>query len=57
MALHVPQQPVRLTVASLFNGHDAAINIMRRVLQAQGVEVVPLGLDRSVEEVVTAAVQ
>src|SRR5687768_12144265 len=58
MALHVPAHHVRfVTAASLFDGHDAAINIMRRVLQAQGVEVVHLGHDRSVEEVVTAALQ
>jgi methylmalonyl-CoA mutase len=56
--LHVPTHPVRfVTAASLFDGHDAAINIMRRVLQAQGVEVVHLGHDRSVESVVAAAVQ
>ncbi|MCW2599836.1 MAG: methylmalonyl-CoA mutase, large subunit [Frankiales bacterium] len=58
MALHVPVNPVRfVTSASLFDGHDAAINIMRRVLQSQGVEVVHLGHDRSVEAVVTAALQ
>ena len=57
-ALHRPAHPVRfVTAASLFDGHDAAINIMRRLLQAQGVEVIHLGHDRSVEEVVTAAVQ
>ncbi len=57
-ALHVPRNPVRfVTAASLFDGHDAAINIMRRVLQAQGAEVVHLGHDRSVEEIVTAAIQ
>ncbi len=56
--LHVPQNPVRfVTAASIFDGHDAAINIMRRLLQSQGVEVVYLGHDRSVEEVVTAALQ
>jgi methylmalonyl-CoA mutase len=56
--LHVPTHPVRfVTAASLFDGHDAAINIMRRVLQSQGAEVVHLGHDRSVEEVVAAAVQ
>ena len=56
--LHVPVNPVRfVTAASLFDGHDAAINIMRRVLQSQGVEVVHLGHDRSVEAVVTAALQ
>ena len=56
--LHVPVHPVRfVTAAALFDGHDAAINIMRRILQAQGVEVVHLGHDRSVHEVVTAAVE
>ena len=56
--LHVPVHPVRfVTAGSLFDGHDAAINIMRRILQSQGAEVVHLGHDRSVEEVVTAAVQ
>jgi methylmalonyl-CoA mutase len=56
--LHVPAHPVRfVTSASLFDGHDAAINIMRRVLQSQGVEVIHLGHDRSVETVVQAAVQ
>jgi len=56
--LHRPAHPVRfVTAASLFDGHDAAINIMRRILQAQGAEVIHLGHDRSVEEVVTAAVQ
>jgi methylmalonyl-CoA mutase len=50
--------PVRVvTAASLFDGHDAAINIMRRLLQAQGAEVIHLGHDRSVDEVVDAAVQ
>jgi methylmalonyl-CoA mutase len=46
-----------VTAASLFDGHDAAINIMRRILQAQGAEVIHLGHDRSVEEVAVAAVQ
>ncbi|HEX8805083.1 MAG TPA: cobalamin-dependent protein, partial [Acidimicrobiales bacterium] len=46
-----------MTAASLFDGHDASINIMRRILQAQGAEVVHLGHNRSVDEVVTAAVQ
>ncbi len=55
--LHRPRHPVRfVTAASLFDGHDAAINIMRRLLQAQGAEVVHLGHNRSVEEVVEAAV-
>jgi len=56
--LHVPTHPVRfVTAASLFDGHDAAINIMRRILQRQGAEVVHLGHNRSVDEVVDAAVQ
>jgi methylmalonyl-CoA mutase len=46
-----------VTAASLFDGHDAAINIIRRMLQAQGAEVVHLGHDRSVDEVVAAAVE
>ena len=55
-----PQRPHRVrmvTAASLFDGHDAAINIMRRILQAQGAEVIHLGHDRSVDEIVTAAIQ
>src|SRR5690349_3633214 len=56
--LHRPAHPVRfVTAASLFDGHDAAINIMRRILQRQGAEVVHLGHNRSVNEVVTAAIQ
>jgi isobutyryl-CoA mutase len=56
--LHRPVHPVRLvTAASLFDGHDAAINVMRRILQSQGAEVVHLGHNRSVDEVVRAAVQ
>ena len=56
--LHRPVHPVRfVTAASLFDGHDAAINIMRRLLQTQGAEVVHLGHNRSVDEVVTAAIQ
>jgi len=46
-----------VTAASLFDGHDASINIMRRILQASGVEVVHLGHNRSVDEVVNAAIQ
>src|SRR4051794_35604031 len=58
MALYVPSRPVRfVTAASLFDGHDAAITIMRRILQAQGCEVIHLGHDRSVADVVDAAVQ
>ncbi|HET6950654.1 MAG TPA: fused isobutyryl-CoA mutase/GTPase IcmF [Acidimicrobiales bacterium] len=57
-ALHVPANPVRVvTAAALFDGHDAAINVMRRILQAQGAEVVHLGHNRSVDEVVKAAVE
>jgi methylmalonyl-CoA mutase len=54
----VPANPVRfVTAASLFDGHDASINIMRRILQAQGAEVIHLGHDRGVVEVVDAAIQ
>ena len=56
-----PYQPVNkiriVTAASLFDGHDAAINIMRRIIQATGCEVIHLGHDRSVEEVVNCAIQ
>ncbi|MGA2830767.1 MAG: methylmalonyl-CoA mutase family protein, partial [Streptosporangiaceae bacterium] len=56
--LHVPVHPVRfVTAAALFDGHDAAINIMRRILQAQGAEVVHLGHDRSVRAVVDAVLE
>jgi methylmalonyl-CoA mutase len=56
--LHVPTRPVRLvTASSLFDGHDASINIMRRILQSQGCEVIHLGHNRSVIEVVDAAVE
>ncbi|WP_029431996.1 fused isobutyryl-CoA mutase/GTPase IcmF [Blastococcus sp. URHD0036] len=57
-ALHVPVHPVRfVTAASLFDGHDAAINVMRRLLQSQGAEVVHLGHDRGVDAVVRAALE
>src|SRR5213594_3927561 len=46
-----------VTAASLFDGHDAAINIMRRILQASGAEVIHLGHNRSVQEVVDAALE
>src|SRR5882724_10596048 len=46
-----------VTAASLFDGHDASINIMRRILQASGVEVIHLGHNRSVDEIVNAAIQ
>ena len=56
--LYVPENPVRfVTSTALFDGHDAAINIMRRILQAQGAEVVHLGHDRSVREVVDAVIE
>src|ERR1700733_6702042 len=46
-----------VTAAALFDGHDAAINIMRRIIQASGAEVIHLGHDRSAEEVVDTAIQ
>src|ERR1700761_790331 len=46
-----------VTAASLFDGHDASINIMRRIMQASGAEVIHLGHDRSVQEVVNCAIQ
>ncbi len=53
-----PKNKIRIvTAASLFDGHDAAINIMRRIIQSTGVEVIHLGHDRSVEEVVNTAIQ
>lgn len=56
-----PYKPINkiriVTAASLFDGHDAAINIMRRIIQSTGVEVIHLGHDRSVEEVVNTAIQ
>ncbi|HEY8707011.1 MAG TPA: methylmalonyl-CoA mutase family protein, partial [Burkholderiaceae bacterium] len=58
LAAYRPTNKVRfVTAASLFDGHDAAINIMRRILQGMGAEVVHLGHNRSVDEVVTAALQ
>ena len=58
LAEYRPTQKVRfVTAASLFDGHDAAINIMRRILQSMGAEVIHLGHNRSVDEVVTAALQ
>jgi len=52
------RSPVRfVTAASLFDGHDASINIMRRILQAQGCEVIHLGHNRSVGEIVSCALQ
>jgi isobutyryl-CoA mutase len=58
LATYRPTHKVRfVTAASLFDGHDAAINIMRRILQSMGAEVIHLGHNRSVDEVVTAALQ
>ena len=58
LASYRPTNKVRfITAASLFDGHDAAINIMRRILQSMGAEVIHLGHNRSVDEVVTAALQ
>jgi methylmalonyl-CoA mutase len=55
---YIPQNKIRIvTAASLFDGHDAAINIMRRIIQATGCEVIHLGHDRSVDEVVNTAIQ
>lgn len=55
---YTPKHKVRIvTAASLFDGHDAAINIMRRIIQSTGVEVIHLGHDRSVDEVVNTAIQ
>ncbi len=58
VAPYTPKNKIRIvTAASLFDGHDAAINIMRRIIQATGCEVIHLGHDRSVEEVVNTAIQ
>ncbi|NNU42128.1 fused isobutyryl-CoA mutase/GTPase IcmF [Ramlibacter montanisoli] len=58
LANYRPTNKVRfVTAASLFDGHDAAINIMRRILQGMGAEVIHLGHNRSVDDVVTAALQ
>ncbi len=58
LADYRPRHKLRfVTAASLFDGHDAAINIMRRILQGMGAEVIHLGHNRSVDEVVTAALQ
>ena len=58
VAPYQPKHKVRIvTAASLFDGHDAAINVMRRIIQSTGVEVIHLGHDRSVQEVVDTAIQ
>lgn len=57
-APYKPKHKIRIvTAASLFDGHDAAINVMRRIIQSTGVEVIHLGHDRSVQEVVDTAIQ
>src|SRR3954465_14683953 len=56
--VYKPQHQIRIvTAASLFDGHDAAINIMRRILQASGAEVIHLGHNRSAAEIVECAIQ
>ncbi|HLR16008.1 MAG TPA: fused isobutyryl-CoA mutase/GTPase IcmF [Bacillota bacterium] len=56
--IYQPKHPVRfVTASSLFDGHDASINIMRRIMQASGAEVIHLGHNRSVQEIVEAAIQ
>src|SRR5713226_2431779 len=58
LAHYKPANKVRfVTAASLFDGHDASINIMRRILMAHGAEVIHLGHNRSVDEIVSAALQ
>src|SRR5256886_8796815 len=58
LAEYRPTNKVRfVTAAALFDGHDAAINIMRRILMSMGAEVIHLGHNRSVDEIVTAALQ
>src|SRR5512135_693949 len=58
LTIYKPKHKVRfVTAASLFDGHDASINIMRRILMGTGCEVIHLGHNRSVEEIVTAALQ
>ena len=58
ITIYKPKNKVRIiTAASLFDGHDASINIMRRILQSTGCEVIHLGHDRSLEEIVNCAIQ
>ncbi len=58
LAPYKPKNHIRIvTAASLFDGHDAAINIMRRIIQSTGVEVIHLGHNRSVQEIVNCAIQ
>jgi len=56
--IYKPKNHIRIvTAASLFDGHDAAINIMRRIIQSTGCEVIHLGHNRSVQEIVECAIQ
>src|SRR5206468_8239059 len=58
MGVYQPKHHIRfVTATSLFDGHDATINIMRRILQSSGAEVIHLGHNRSVDEVVNCAIQ
>jgi methylmalonyl-CoA mutase len=58
LEIYKPENDVRVvTATSLFDGHDAAINIMRRILQDTGVEVIHIGHNRSVQEIVEAAIE
>lgn len=58
IAIYTPTYKIRIvTAASLFDGHDAAINIMRRIMQSSGAEVIHLGHNRSVQEIVDCAIQ
>ncbi|MBT3453531.1 MAG: hypothetical protein HN447_00795, partial [Lentimicrobiaceae bacterium] len=56
--VYKPKNHIRIvTAASLFDGHDAAINVMRRIIQSSGAEVIHLGHNRSVHEIVNTAIQ
>ncbi|NNE28994.1 MAG: methylmalonyl-CoA mutase family protein, partial [Saprospiraceae bacterium] len=58
IAPYIPKNKIRIvTAASLFDGHDAAINIMRRIMQSTGAEIIHLGHNRSVQEIVNTAIQ
>ena len=58
ITVYQPQNPVRvITATALFDGHDASINIMRRILQGTGAEVIHLAHNRSVDEIVKAAIE
>src|SRR5580698_6636896 len=57
MSLNLKYKVRIVTAASLFDGHDAAINIMRRIMQAKGAEIIHLGHNRSVHEIVETAIE